>query len=369
MAPTDTMPTRAAALDVLSQAGPFLTAELPTPSAKEDAAERFTATVKAAVEAFERSGADAAMIERFRTEAATQDHAGGATLVVVVNPQQAWSWSLQTESGAVRTSIGSLPRLGRLLHESQSVMPHIVVLIDREGADIEIVHVGDEPITSVVSGDADIINRSPAGGWSQRRFQQRTENTWEENAHAVADSVAAAGTAISPAAVFVAGDERAVGFFLEHLPEDVGAVVKRLDHGARGEGADLDGMRTEVDHQLSDIVARHTTELLEEFGSRKANDLGVEGPQDTLLAVFENRADTLLVHADPDDNRTAFFGPEPGQVAADRSTFEALGIEAEEGPLVEVALRGAHATGSNIWFVPAHGRSAPSGGIGATLRG
>lgn len=369
MATTETTPSSADALDALGATGPFLTAVLPTPSARADAAERFDASIKAAVDAFERSDAESGLIEAFRKEAGRGDHAHGNALVVVVNRERAWSWTLTAESERVRTWAGPLPRLGQMLHDAQSVIPHIVVLIDREGADIEIRHVGEEPITSVIDGDTDTIHRGPAGGWSQRRFQQRAENTWEENARDVAEAVAAACIAVDPAAVFVAGDERAVGFFIDHLPDDVGTITQRLEHGSRADGADLDGMATDVDHQVADITARHTTELLERFGSRLAADTAVEGVEDTLLSIFEGRVETLLVHADPDDDRTAFFGDEAGQVAADASTFDTLDIAAEEGPLVEVAIRGAHGTGATVWFVPAHGASAPKSGIGAILRG
>ena len=367
MASIDTLPSHA--LDLLTATGPFATVRLPTPSSSAEAAEHLETALDAAVRTLEQAGATGELVGRVRDHVTGTDHTSGASLLVVANADDAWSWGMTTEVEQARAELGALPRIGELVEESHRSLPHIVVLIDREGADIDLVHAGDVPDTITVQGDTDLIHRGPAGGWSQRRFQQRTENTWEENARDVADKVTQLFNAVDPAVVFVAGDGRAVGFFLEHLPADVSAVVQQLEHGSRADGADLDGMRQDVDTGIADTVARHTTELLERFGSMRAHDLGVEGPEDTLLALFEGRVETLLVHADADDDRIGFFGPEASQVAADRQTFESLDIEAQEGPLLEVALRGAHGTGAAVWFVPAHGPSTPSGGIGAILRG
>ena len=357
------------ALDLLSAEGPFATVHIPTPSAVAQAGDRFDASLKAALDELERAGASRELTGRVRDEAQSHEHTDGEVLVVVANAGDAWSWTMDTDLEQVIAEVGPLPRIGRLLQESRRELPHIVVLVDREGADIEVVHDGDADRSLTVDGETDVIHKSGAGGWSQRRFQQRVENTWEENAQQVAEELADLQRTVRPQAVFVAGDERAKGFLVEHLPADVREITRELDHGSRADGADLDGMRADVDRSVADLLARHTTELLERFGSARANDGAVDGVTDTLLALFEGRAETLLVHADPADDRTAWFGPEPGQVAAERATFESLGLDAQEGPLLEVALRGAHGTGAQIWFVPAHGTSAPAEGIGAILRG
>lgn len=368
MPQTDTMPTDA--LDLLTAPGPFATVHLPTPSALADAAERFESSLKVARDRLEDLGASGELIGRVRDEAHGSGHQGGESLVVVANAGDAWSWVLQDEIEQVTAELGPLPHIARLVESTRRSVPHVVVLIDREGADIEVVHRGTDPETTMtVVGDTDVIHRGAAGGWSQRRFQQRAENTWEENARDVADAVSELFPTVRPHAVLVAGDERAVGFFVEHLSEEAHEVVHRLEHGGRADGADLDGMRADVDRHLADLVARRTTDLLERFASHRANGAAVEGAPDTLGALFEHRVETLLVHADPDDDRTAYFGPDAGQVSVDRETFASLDIDAEEGPLLEVALRGAHGTGAEIWFVPEHGPAAPAGGIGAILRG
>ncbi|MDF2741972.1 MAG: hypothetical protein K0S88_3342, partial [Actinomycetia bacterium] len=40
-----------------------------------------------------------------------------------------------------------------------------------------------------VEGEELHVTRSASGGWSQRRFQQRAENRWQQNAGAVAEAL------------------------------------------------------------------------------------------------------------------------------------------------------------------------------------
>jgi hypothetical protein len=70
-----------------------------------------------------------------------------------------------------------------------------------------------------LEGETQDIARSAPGGWSQRRFQQRAENAWEDNARGVADEVAHLARAIDARFVAVAGDVRATAFLVEHLPD------------------------------------------------------------------------------------------------------------------------------------------------------
>jgi hypothetical protein len=78
--------------------------------------------------------------------------------------------------------------------------------------------------------------------------------------------------------------------------------------------------------------------------------------------------DVLLVTPDdPDDARTAWFGPDPTQLAMTADDLRGLGVdEPVEGRLVDVAVRAALGTGAGIRVVqPGAG---VSGGLGAVLR-
>src|SRR5438067_561092 len=82
---------------------------------------------------------------------------------------------------------------------SPAAVPHLVVLVDRAGADVvafsrrAAAHgAGGATVTTVgeESGSDPNLRKSNPGGWSQRRYQNRAENLWEQNAKSVADQVA-----------------------------------------------------------------------------------------------------------------------------------------------------------------------------------
>src|SRR4051812_26724226 len=73
----------------------------------------------------------------------------------------------------------SLPSLFPILAWRRWQMPHLVVLIDRRGADLAAVRRESE-LHREVTAQNDPQARSKPGGWSQRRYQQRAENSWEE---------------------------------------------------------------------------------------------------------------------------------------------------------------------------------------------
>ena len=73
------------------------------------------------------------------------------------------------------------------------------------------------------------------------------------------------------------------------------------------------------------------------------------------------------VHEDPDDDRQAYFAPDPTAIGLRADEMAALGVdEPVEAPLVDVAVRAALGTGAGIRVVPAG--QAPTDGRGAILR-
>src|SRR3954453_3812899 len=116
---------------------------------------------------------------------------------------------------------GPLPVFGPLLEWHQQSVPHVTVVIDRLGADLAVFGpLQRESVTHVGDSDDPISKASP-GGWSQRRYQQRAENSWEENAKDVAAELTNVVEEIGARLVVVAGDVRAVQLLREHLDRSV----------------------------------------------------------------------------------------------------------------------------------------------------
>jgi hypothetical protein len=63
-----------------------------------------------------------------------------------------------------------------------------------------------------VEGEELHATRSAPGDWSQRRFQQRTGNRWQQNFGAIAEALTKLVGQVQPRLVAISGDVRAVQF-------------------------------------------------------------------------------------------------------------------------------------------------------------
>lgn len=216
-------------------------------------------------------------------------------------------------------------------------------------------------------GDDPMLRKTNPGGWSQRRYQNRAENLWEQNAKAVADQVAALADETKARLIVVAGDVRALQLLREHLPDRTAELLREVD-GSRAPGSGLDEIADDVVKLTATVVAEDTVEFLRQFKEERGQrDLAVEGAKSTIEALAAARVDTLLIHDDPDDDRTAWFGPESGMVAQTKNALADLGVaDPQKARLVDVAIRAAFTTSAAVRIVPSVG--SVKEGIGAILR-
>src|SRR5205807_6625250 len=141
---------------------------------------------------------------------------------------------------------------------------HVVVLTDRRGADIVAVDRHREQHEDVATDARAPMRRSAPGGWSQRRNQQRAENTWDHNAGDVAVKVVEAVRRIGANVVVLAGDVRAVQLLRDGLPREVASLVRLVD-GTRHAGGSPERLEEEVAHLVATVAASETTEALRLF--------------------------------------------------------------------------------------------------------
>jgi len=243
----------------------------------------------------------------------------------------------------------------------------MTVMADRRGADIAAIR-RERPPIELEAGDAeDPIRKVHAGGWSQRRYQQRAENTWEHNARNVAEEVARLAERVDARIVVVAGDVRAIELLREDLPSEIVARLEGVP-GGRAEDGSAAAFHRAVDEAVASAVRQDREALLDLFAQELGQrDRAVQGVARTLRALSMAQVDVLLIRDEPRDDRTVWFGSEPTQVAADRSDLRELGLEtAAEGPLVDTAIRAALGTGAGILVLPSG--EGPDEGIGAILR-
>ena len=279
--------------------GPYLTIAVPTPSHHGDAEHRLAIRWKNAISDID-DGADGWPPEEIATlEALGEQLPHGAGASVVVLHQRGGPTLIEFIDEPVRETTvdaGPLPRLAPLIEARQRAIPHVVVETDRAGADLTAFDGGSVLATDVVEGERLHIHRGHPGGWSQRRFQQRAENTWEDNARLVANATAALARRVDAEVILVVGEVRARSLLVDELDgaHDVPDVVG-LESGSPDAVAD-DVVRT-----LADRVARRITELVDRVRSALPEDRATTDTEATLSALVEGRVDTLLVHDDVDD--------------------------------------------------------------------
>lgn len=348
--------------------GPILSLYLPLQPDVENAARKSEAEWKAARQRAEAAGAPEPILEAI-DPLVPDAHRHGRCLAVVANA----TGVLHAEHGptappATRLAWAPVASLAPIIEWRQSQPPHLLVLADRTGADL-VAFIGHESLERREAGDVDDhpIRKVHPGGWSQRRFQQRAEHTWENNAEAVVEELARMAKQFDVRLIVAAGDVRAIELLQGDLPEDLRDRFTTVA-GGRADGTDQEAIEEEARRQVEVLVDQETAMVLEKLREEVGQkDLAVEGNDSTLEALTKAQVATLLVSDDPEDDRSAHCTSEPIPVAATEHRLEELGVEPRtEARLVDVAIRAALGTGASVRIVPAE--SGVADNVAALLR-
>jgi hypothetical protein len=264
--------------------------------------------------------------------------------------------------------VASLPSLAPVIEHRQQSIPFLAVVADRRGADV-FWSTGGQTGTTTVAGDDTTLTKVQAGGWSQRTFQQRAENSWEHTAHDIADELTRLTDSVNPRLITVAGDVRIKEMLHKRLPASTAALLRDAPGGGRTPDGSEDDRADVVRRWVRTAVAEDTIAVLDLFEQHRGQlDRASDGAAATFEAMREARVDTLLIHDDPSSERAAYFvADDPSVVALERLTIRDLGhAPARAGRMVDVAIRNAILTGAGIRIMPAG--SPVNDGIGAILR-
>ena len=331
------------------------TVYVPTPSAIEDAEHRLEIRRKNVESELREKGAPDELVAAATNALAEVGHDDAPAHLLVVGPGGlVASRSLHRPVTKTSVHLAPVPALLPLLAATQTDVEHLAVLLDRTGADVMVRTGVADPIDAVEIDGPDVrVHRSHPGGWSQKRFQQTAENAWENNAKEVVDQIVADHPDID--IVICGGDERAVTFFVDHLPARF--EIHRVD-GSRH--ADPDAFLDGADVALRDREATAKVELLDSWRSARAEDRADSGSI-VLDLLTQGRVDHLLVVDDTDSTeRTS-------------STFDFTvpahmtdGSDLVAAPITDGAVALAVATGADVTVVPHHPDLAD--GLGAFLR-
>lgn len=264
--------------------------------------------------------------------------------------------------------VEALPRYVPFVRDRFVNRPHVVVRCDRVGAHIARVERGETQRDTEVVGDDEHVQKVQAGGWSQRRFQNRAEHTWDENAKDIAEAVVSEADAIDAELVVVTGDGRAVQLVADHLPERFHDHLVLDDHQPFDDASDAVVFERALT-LVKDRVGRELVDVLERFAEHRGRGEGAaEEVDDVLAALRQGAVETLLVSGDSGES-VHVAKDEPMQLASDRTAITDLGFDdVVEARLTDAAIQSALAGGATVMIVPEHGPNSPTGALGAILR-
>lgn len=262
---------------------------------------------------------------------------------------------------------GPVPAWCAAIEHRQAQIPVLVVLADRLGADLLMSSVHGTA-TAEVTGDEGPITKSAPGGWSQRRFQQRAENTWEHNAGLVVEEMISDARSLHPELIVLGGDVRAVQAIQDRLPKELGAITHTITSGRAEDGSD-DRRVEDVARLVRTAVAEQTVAVLQTLEEQEGrHGRAANGEVETFDALARSQVDVLLVHDDGDDERQAWWSAAHGMAALDRGLLDVLGADAApvQDCLIDVAITAALRAGASVRVVP--DAAVLQDGIAALLR-
>jgi hypothetical protein len=272
--------------------------------------------------------------------------------------------------------VGPLPSVLPLLGWLQEHPPHVVVVTDRTGADVEAAAGATEIGRWTVVGPDDEIERNAPGGWAQGRYQHRAEDSWLHNAAAVAEAVVTAVRESGARLVVVAGDVRAVQLLEDRLPVGVRKQVA-LRHVGGGRSPDGSQRRRgdRVEEVLRAFVDEENAALLDRFDEERApGGIGVEGVPATLEAITRGDVEQVLLVPGALEGRTGWFGPRATDVLLEDVLLEERAQPPDWGgpevraPLADIVVRAVLGIGGQVRLVPHGLPTGPAEGIGAFCR-
>lgn len=250
-------------------------------------------------------------------------------------------------SWAETTTVGPLPELSPWVLANEEELTFLVVIADREGADVE-VHTARTPKPQSrreLHGERHDITKVAPGDWAQKQYQRRAENVWHGNAQMVAGELRALHDRLHPAFIALAGDPRAraeIVAVAEHLP------IREVESGGRGAGASHEALWADVDRLVAEHLAHHEAELMERLDRARGQGSGVvEGLDATLDALARAEVDTVVADLRAVHEQTACPAEHPG-LALPRTALEEQQLSADA-----VLTAAASNTGARLTPMPA----------------
>lgn len=267
--------------------------------------------------------------------------------------------------------VSPLPYLVPLAAGEPRCVPHVVVLVDKIGADLRALG-GDGTVLAAytVEGRDHPVHKVGGAGWSHRNVQQHAEATVTHNIDQVAGETAALVERTGARLLVLAGEIEARSLLRRALPASCAKIAVEVETGRRAAGADLDRFERDVRELVAEQWRKERGELLDRFRAELGRGgLAVQGLRPTTEALREANVE-LLVISDLGE-ATVWTGEQPRLVAVTRDELAAMGAaESTPGRADEALPAAAIAVGADLLAETEDlGEPVPlADGVGALLR-
>lgn len=131
------------------------------------------------------------------------------------------------------------------------------------------------------------------------------------------------------------------------------------------ETGSLDDFADAVVRHASTVQAVDTVETLQQFRFERSHGSVAEGVTDVINALREAPVRTLLVHDDPDDQRSIAMSPD--QPVWSIGEPRIAGEEAFAVRLVDAAIAAALVAGADVHIIPTTGENGPADDVGVIV--
>lgn len=290
-----------------------------------------------------------------------------------------------------------------LLVTIQHVVPYVLVLVDRTGA--EVYAYGPHGRTAEaesVEGNKDArMQKIQGGDDANKHYQRRAENIWSENAEQVATEVGALAADLHAELLAVAGDPSAREKLEAHLGPDSTSILTLLEEGGRATGSSNEKLEQEVSRLVGEAADRRRAEALGALQRERGQmESAAEGLPAVVRALQRAQVHTLFLPEDasflsdtdvklppgstgdvempesphgasplPRGGEVTLWAGDPGRIALDRGELEALGTgEPLQVPALPALVRAAYGTDAEVVIVPADAAQSLTDGIAGLLR-
>jgi hypothetical protein len=346
------------------------TTYLDTTRSLPKAAEMIDARWRAARSALADAGADAATLDAMGAAVGSHRQLPGpqGQVLVGANGKVQYDGTLPHPPRQDTARWAPLPHLMPLAAQIAPLVPYVLVVVDRVGAQIQ-VHGPGADEEQEVSGRDWPVHKAHSGGWSELHHQHKVENTWQENARQVAEAVGTDVRRIAARLLLLAGEVRARAELVRALDERSRGVLVEIEAGGHGGETAEQVLEREVTRIVAEAAAGQDAAAVDRYREESGqHDRATAGLAATLTALQQSQVETLLVVDDPSSDATAWIGPEPVHLGLTESDLRDLGVPDPRQDRLDAALvRAAAGTHATIVTLSTEQLDLPDG-LGAVLR-